>query len=260
MKKGFTLVEILIVVLIFTFLFGAILTVLTSSNRSWRTGQNKLIEQQEARRAMDNIAKLVRQSSPDWVQKNNDGTIKAHYPVTITSDSKRIDFYKAFFYPSCCPDKCGDPAGSDNSVCDDSEGNRHNAGDIMVSKITFKLGPEVGPQCPSLFQLLKKEGIADSLSVGHCIEDINFAWSDTCDATCFSSINCGIADCSTSCNVCCSCYRRDSFGLCACATGIQVRINTKKENGFTLNSKITLRNHHDLPDDVEVSQPGTGEF
>lgn len=264
MKKAFTLVELLVVVSIFTFLFGAILTVLTSSNRSWRTGQNRLVEQQEARKAMDSIAKLLRQSNPDWVveKTNPDHTIiKAHYPVTITSDNKRIDFYKAFLYPGCCPDKCGEPAGSDNSVCDDLEGTRHSAGDIIVSKVTFKLNPE--PQGLPLFQLLKKEGTADPVPVGdYYIEDINFAWSDACDATCFSSVNCGISDCNdTICNACCSCYRRDSLGQPVCATGIQVRINTKKEKGFTLNSKITLRNQGvALPEDVEVSQPGTGEF
>lgn len=66
MKKGFTLIETMIVVLIFTLVFGTIIIVLTTSNRSWRTAQNKLIELQEARKAMDNIVRLLRQSNPGY--------------------------------------------------------------------------------------------------------------------------------------------------------------------------------------------------
>ncbi len=66
MKKGFTLIEMMIVLLIFSFLFAALLMLLMSSDRSWRLGQSKLIEQQEARKGMDQIVRLLRQSSPDW--------------------------------------------------------------------------------------------------------------------------------------------------------------------------------------------------
>lgn len=86
MKKGFTLIEMMLVVLIFSFLFGAILTVLSSSDRSWRTGQNKLAEQQAARKAMDKIVRLLRQSKPEW--------------ATISADqgtSTKILFYKPIF-------------------------------------------------------------------------------------------------------------------------------------------------------------------
>ncbi|MFA4843175.1 MAG: type II secretion system protein [Candidatus Omnitrophota bacterium] len=67
MKKGLTLIEGMVVILIFGFLFSAILTVLTTSDRSWRIGQNKLTAQQEARKAMDIIVKALRKSKPDWV-------------------------------------------------------------------------------------------------------------------------------------------------------------------------------------------------
>lgn len=158
MKKGFTLIETIVVVLIFTFLFAAILTVLTASNRSWRTAQNKLMEQQEARKAMDSIVRLLRQSNPDWVIN---GT---HYPVIITEEAKRIDFYTPLFYPECCPNNCQ----PDDSVCRDGLGNLHNAGDIILKKITFKLNPE------SLRQLLKKEGVASSVVVANDIKDLKF--------------------------------------------------------------------------------------
>lgn len=67
MKTGFTLIELMIVMLTFTFLFGTTLAVLSTSDLSWRQGQDKLTEQQEARRAMDDIAGLLRQTKPEWV-------------------------------------------------------------------------------------------------------------------------------------------------------------------------------------------------
>lgn len=85
MKKGFSLIELMLVVLIFTFLFAATLTVLTSQDRSWREGYKKLAEQQEARKAMDIMVRLLRESSPQ-------------YGVTIGApEQNRILFYKPFF-------------------------------------------------------------------------------------------------------------------------------------------------------------------
>lgn len=125
----------IVTIAIFSILFGAILSVLTSSDRSWRVEQNKLTEQQEARKAMDNIAVLLRQSSPDWVINTT------HYPVTVTSNN-RIDFYQPIF---------------------DASG-----GISTLKKITFKLNPD------DLHQLLKKEGDANATVVGNNIESINF--------------------------------------------------------------------------------------
>lgn len=66
MRKGYTLIELMVVVAIFLFLFAAILGVLATADRGWKIGQNKLIAQQEARRAMDQITRLLRQASPSW--------------------------------------------------------------------------------------------------------------------------------------------------------------------------------------------------
>ncbi len=136
MKKGFTLLELMIVVFIFTFLFAALLTVMSTSDRSWRTGQHKLTVQQEARKAMDTIVKLLRQTNPDW-----DGT--GTYNVTITSNN-RIDFYKPVF---------------------DAAGNYQ----YPFPKITFKLNPSKPTQ------LLKNEGsVVNPVVIANNIESINF--------------------------------------------------------------------------------------
>ena len=57
----------------------------------WQTGQGKLIEQQEARKTMDNIGRLLRQTAPDWVIDST------HYPVAISEQNTRIDFYQPIF-------------------------------------------------------------------------------------------------------------------------------------------------------------------
>ena len=135
MKNGFTLLELMLVVLISTFLFGAALTVLVTSDRSWRVGQRKLTEQQEARRAVDSMATLLRQANPDWVISG------IHYPVSITANN-RIDFYQPEF----------DANGSITTL----------------KKITFKLNPD-NPK-----QLLKKEGTAAAVAIANNVESISF--------------------------------------------------------------------------------------
>ena len=74
MKKycGLTLIEMMVVVAIFSILFIAVFTVLFTSNTSWRVGYNKTIEQQEARRAIDSIGMLIRQTKPSWVTISSD--------------------------------------------------------------------------------------------------------------------------------------------------------------------------------------------
>lgn len=135
MNRAFSLIELLVVVLIFTFLFSAILTVMAISDRSWRSGRDKLIEQQEARMAVDQMARLLRQSNPNW------SIAGTSYPVTITSNN-RIDFYQPVF----------DAAGAITSL----------------RKITFKLNPS------DLTQLLKKVGTQDEVVIANDINSVYF--------------------------------------------------------------------------------------
>ncbi|MCU0652551.1 MAG: type II secretion system GspH family protein [Candidatus Omnitrophica bacterium] len=140
MRKGFTLIELLVVVLIFGVLFSAILVVLTSSNNSWRAGRGKIVEQQEARRAMDEMIRLLRQTNSNWIIGGSS------YSLAISDSNKRIDFYNPVF---------------------------SSGGAISTfNKITFKLDP-VNPR-----RLLKKEGTANSVVIGSEVEDINFSVSN----------------------------------------------------------------------------------
>lgn len=90
-NKAYTLVEMLIVVVIFSFIFGLTLSLIYYSNQSWRTGRLKLETQQEARKAIDFIALQLRESAPSW---QVDGT---NYEVEINATGDAIRFYVPTF-------------------------------------------------------------------------------------------------------------------------------------------------------------------
>lgn len=198
MKKGFTLVEMLFVVVIFSFLFGALLVVMTSSDKSWRTGRDKITEQQEARKAIDNMSWLLRQSNPNWLING------ISYPVTITANN-RIDFYQPVF---------------------DAQGNI-----TTLQKVTFKLNPS------DTTQLLKKVGTQNDSVIATEVQSINFSGG------------------------CAGCSAFTCPALAADCPVVKIDIQTLEDKGFSLSSKVTLRNTNiTLSDDTEVQQPEAGEF
>lgn len=163
MKRGLTLVETMVVALIFTFLFAAILTVLATSDLSWRTGRNKLIEQQEARKALDNIVRLLRQSKPEW--------------VTISSSGECTGYQKILFYL---------PVFND-------------AGDTIDTRwIIFKPNSQ---DCEQLIR--KQEGDTEWTPVAQGIKRIGFSGGDCPDCGCdFSKSEClGCANVTNNCPV-----------------------------------------------------------
>jgi prepilin-type N-terminal cleavage/methylation domain-containing protein len=138
MRKAFTLIELMLVLLIFTFLFAAVLTVLATQDRSWRAGYDKLTQQQEARKVIDNIARLLRESNPSW---DIDGT---PYPVTITGGN-RIDFFQPVF---------------------DAQGVI-----TTLRRVTYKLNPA------DTTQLLRKIGTDAESVVANNINSISFGFN-----------------------------------------------------------------------------------
>ena len=73
--KGFSLVELMIVVLIFSVILGTTYAVLTMSQSSYQTGDTQIVVQQEARKAMNKIVTEMREASS--VNLDNE------YPFTI---------------------------------------------------------------------------------------------------------------------------------------------------------------------------------
>ena len=136
MNKAMTLVEIMVVSAIFTALFVLVLTILTNSNLTWRVGQDKLTEQQEARRAMMNMGSLLRESNPNWLINGTP------YRANISEGSSRIDFYQPLF---------------------DGTGNI-----VTLRKVTYKLNPSNSQQ------LLLKEGTSLERVIANNVSSLNF--------------------------------------------------------------------------------------
>jgi hypothetical protein len=71
----------MVVLAVFIFIFGAVISIMLASNSSWRTGQHIINEQQEARKAMDNITRLLRQSNLNWGVTPGENRILFYRPV-----------------------------------------------------------------------------------------------------------------------------------------------------------------------------------
>lgn len=144
-KKGLTLIETMVVVLLFSFLFGAIFTVLIASDRSWRTAKNKLIEQQEARKLMDNIARLLRQSKPGWITISSSdcqGRSKILFYIPIfNAAGDIIDTHWIIFKPN--PDNCPQIIRKEKGdinwipVAGEVEGIKFSGGDCLGCECDF---------------------------------------------------------------------------------------------------------------------------
>ncbi|MFH1782841.1 MAG: prepilin-type N-terminal cleavage/methylation domain-containing protein [Candidatus Omnitrophota bacterium] len=63
MKKGFTLLELMIVLAIFTVIMGSIFTALSIGKNSFYTGSVQVEMQQEARKGLDRMVKELRQTN-----------------------------------------------------------------------------------------------------------------------------------------------------------------------------------------------------
>lgn len=61
-RYGFTLVELIVVIFIFSIIMAAIFAVLSMGRQSWHTGSTQVDLQQETRRGMDRMVKELRQS------------------------------------------------------------------------------------------------------------------------------------------------------------------------------------------------------
>lgn len=96
--KGFTLVEILVSALIFSFLIAAIFGVLNIGNMTYSTDLGLLDLQQKARQAMDGMIRELRQSgSSDITITDSGARIQFRIPTDITTDpvtySSNITYY-----------------------------------------------------------------------------------------------------------------------------------------------------------------------
>jgi len=95
-KNGFSLIELMIVVVILGIIILGLVVFFTGGARSWISGQSQLEAQRNARQAMDRMVREIREA--DYVDNNStsssivfntpfDGTIS--YSLSVGSDLKR---------------------------------------------------------------------------------------------------------------------------------------------------------------------------
>lgn len=66
-RTGFTLIELMIVMLIFSIILGAMFAVMNMGKASWHSGDTQIQVQQEARKGMDRIVKELRQTGTSTI-------------------------------------------------------------------------------------------------------------------------------------------------------------------------------------------------
>jgi prepilin-type N-terminal cleavage/methylation domain-containing protein len=77
-KKGFSLIELMVVVVILSLIILGLVTFFTGGVRSWITGQNQLSAQRNARQAMDWMVREIREGKN--VTSGSDTTITVSIP------------------------------------------------------------------------------------------------------------------------------------------------------------------------------------
>jgi prepilin-type N-terminal cleavage/methylation domain-containing protein len=87
--KGFTLIELMVVVTILSFIILGLVTFFTGGTRSWISGQNQLKAQREARIAVDRMIKEIREANK--VVNGYETGITVSYPSIFGREN--VTFY-----------------------------------------------------------------------------------------------------------------------------------------------------------------------
>ena len=80
-KLGFTLVEVMITVLIFSALIGAIFTVLTTGRTAWMIGETQIDLQQNLRRGLDWITGELREAGASQISNGPEDADDVWHPT-----------------------------------------------------------------------------------------------------------------------------------------------------------------------------------
>lgn len=88
-SKGFSLIELMIVVTILSFMVIGLVTFFTGGARSWISGQNQLKAQREARMAMDIMVKEIREGKSvvnEVGHESYENGVTISYPAILGKD------------------------------------------------------------------------------------------------------------------------------------------------------------------------------
>jgi len=86
-KKGYTFLELFIVVTILSVMVAAFFSSMSSSKRGFQNSEYAINNQQDARKAVDRVAWELKKSSTSWEVSGN------FYNVVINQAGDQIDFY-----------------------------------------------------------------------------------------------------------------------------------------------------------------------
>ena len=95
-KKGFSLVELMVVVAVLSIVILGLVTFFTAGTRSWVSGQSQLKAQREARQVMDRMVKEIRHGKSATL--NSTESIKVHIPALSDSSAYYVTFEKSGRY------------------------------------------------------------------------------------------------------------------------------------------------------------------
>lgn len=85
-KKGFTLIELMVVITILGFVILGLVSFFAGGTRSWITGQSQITAQRNARQAMDLMIKEIREG--EKLLSGSDGnTIIVSFPLSFSKDN-----------------------------------------------------------------------------------------------------------------------------------------------------------------------------
>jgi prepilin-type N-terminal cleavage/methylation domain-containing protein len=135
-QRGFTFIEMIIVVALFSVLFSVMIGIMLNSDTYFSKGQDKVTEQSEARRVIDTITRDLRSAAPYWLIN---GT---NYTFSITSNFTKLSYYIPVF-------------DANNNVS-------------SVRRITYKIDPS------NSSRLLRRAGNTTYSTIANHIDYVNF--------------------------------------------------------------------------------------
>lgn len=90
-KQGFSLIELMVVVTILGFIILGLVTFFTGGTKSWVTGQSQLTAQRNARQAMDQMIREIREGEKLLNGSDRD-TIIVHFPDSFGKSDITYNF------------------------------------------------------------------------------------------------------------------------------------------------------------------------
>jgi prepilin-type N-terminal cleavage/methylation domain-containing protein len=85
-NKGFSLIELMVVVTILSFMVIGLVTFFSGGARSWISGQNQLKAQREARMAMDRMVKEIREGQK-VVSGSYEDVVEISFPAALGEEN-----------------------------------------------------------------------------------------------------------------------------------------------------------------------------